>query len=88
MKLVLSIILNDYSKKILDQDKNSENNILSLTECRISSGHHEIYAMHSFGDQVCFDNTRLKVVQTQFGSSVGFNFRSFLKYYLNLKEQI
>ena len=52
---------------------------LRLTECKItdSSDTHDVYAIHSFGDDVCFDNSRLKVVQTEFGSIVGFDMRTF-----------
>ena len=56
------------------------NHILSLTECKISSGDNEIFAVHSFGEEVCFDNSRLNVVQTQFGSIVEFSLRQISKF--------
>jgi len=32
--------------------------LFRITNCRINSGEHELYAIHSFGDEVCFDNSR------------------------------
>ena len=29
-----------------------------LTSCKVSSGDDEIYAIHDFGNEVCFDNSR------------------------------
>ena len=32
--------------------------LFRITNCRINSGEHELYAIHSFDDDVCFDNSR------------------------------
>ena len=51
-----------------------------MTECKVSDTtdpNNEIYAIHSFGDETCFDFTRLRVVQAEFGSSVAFDMRTF-----------
>ena len=56
------------------------NNLFSMTECKIIDTidpNNEIFAIHSFGDETCFDHTRLRVVQTEFGSSVAFDMRTF-----------
>ena len=37
----------------------------------------EIFAAHSFGGDVCFDNSILNMVQTSFGKDIGFSFRTF-----------
>ena len=50
------------------------------TECKIidtADPNNELYAIHSFGDETCFDYSRLRVAQTEFGSSVAFNMRTF-----------
>ena len=54
--------------------------LLSFTECKVvdSTNTHEVYPMHSFaGDSVCFDRTRLNVVQTEFSPNASFNMRTF-----------
>ena len=52
---------------------------LRLTECKVedASGDHEVYPIHSFDDNLCFDNGRLDVVQTQFTPNTVFTMRTF-----------
>ena len=50
-----------------------------LTECKVVSGDHEVFLIHSFSENnaVCFDNSRLNVIQTGFGSDISFSMRTF-----------
>ena len=54
--------------------------IYSLTNCKVedSSGSHEVYLIHSYdNDEVCFDNSRLNVAQTEFFPNAAFSMRTF-----------
>ena len=54
--------------------------MFSFTECKVvdASSNHELFLMHSFdGDSVCFDYSRLNVVQTEFYPNAAFNVRTF-----------
>jgi len=49
----------------------------SIISCDVSYEENKVFAFHSFyNDELCRD-TRLQVVQTQFGQNVGFNMRTF-----------
>ena len=49
-----------------------------IESCEISHGELDIYAMHSFhNNELCVDNSRLNVVQTEFGQNIGFSMRTF-----------
>lgn len=51
---------------------------LRLTECFVSHAEHQLYLMHSFvNNQICFDQTRLNVRQTEFHPDVVFEYRTF-----------
>ena len=54
--------------------------LFSFTECKVvdSTNTHELYVMHSFeDDSVCFDRTRLNVIQTEFSPNASFTMRTF-----------
>ena len=48
-----------------------------MTSCRITTGDHEVFAAHSFLNDVCFDVSRLNFQQTSFGQEIGFSMRTF-----------
>ena len=54
--------------------------LFRFTECKVvdASNTHEVFLMHSFaGDSVCFDNSRLNVIQTDFFPNASFEMRTF-----------
>merc|ERR1712136_190185 len=48
-----------------------------LTSCKVTTGDYELFAVHSFLNDVCFDSSRLNFQQTTFGQEIGFRMRTF-----------
>jgi len=50
-----------------------------LINCNVAYAEHSLYPIHSFNnDQLCFDKSRLNVMQSVFGSNIEFSMRTFL----------
>ena len=68
-------LINQYFKVVAAVQSNL---YFRLMECYVSHAEHELYLMHSFvNNQICFDQTRLNVRQTEFHPDLVFQYRTF-----------
>ena len=50
-----------------------------IINCNVAYNENSLYPIHSFNnDQLCFDKSRLNVMQTVFGANIEFSMRTFL----------
>ena len=65
------------------------NDLFRLTQCYVSHGDLQLYLIHSFvNNQVCFDQTRLNVHQTEFHPDLVFKYWTFKVEFVHTKLKV